>query len=248
MRWVYLSPHFDDVVLSCGGLVWDQVRAGATVEVWTVCAGSPPAGEPLSDFALSLHERWDTGSQAAEARRAEDRQALAHLGAVPAYYDLPDCIYRRLPGGSWLVNSEEDLWQPVHPLETGLVQRLAAWLQRELTPDDQLVSPLTLGNHVDHFLTRAAAEEAALRGGCALAYYADYPYAVEPRSDLAGKLQPGWRKECRDLSLPSLRAWQSATASYTSQISTFWDGRAGLDAALEEYWQSGGGSCLWFPH
>ena len=25
-KWVYLSPHFDDVVLSAGGLVWEQTR------------------------------------------------------------------------------------------------------------------------------------------------------------------------------------------------------------------------------
>ncbi len=28
MRWVYLSPHFDDVILSSAGLVWEQVQVG----------------------------------------------------------------------------------------------------------------------------------------------------------------------------------------------------------------------------
>ncbi len=259
MRWVYLSPHFDDVVLSCGGMLWEQARASQNVQVWTVCAGSPPEGEPLSDFAQSLHVRWQTGPQASEERRAEDQQAVSLLGASARYYDLPDCIYRRLPldplssddtaaQGTWLVNGEDDLWQPVHPLEIGVVERLAVWLGRELTPDDVLVSPLTLGNHVDHFVTRSAAEQAALRAGCALAYYPDFPYAVGPHGDISAKIEAGWRKECRDVSLHALRAWQASAASYVSQISTFWDGKAGLEAALETYWQSGGGSCLWLRH
>ena len=28
MRWIYLSPHFDDAVLSCGGLIWEQTHSG----------------------------------------------------------------------------------------------------------------------------------------------------------------------------------------------------------------------------
>ena len=53
---VYLSPHLDDAVLSCGGMIHRQAQAGERVVVVTVCAGDPPPG-PLSDFARSLHER-----------------------------------------------------------------------------------------------------------------------------------------------------------------------------------------------
>ncbi len=42
--WIFVSAHFDDVVLSAGGLVWELTRRGDQVEVWTVCAGNPPAG------------------------------------------------------------------------------------------------------------------------------------------------------------------------------------------------------------
>jgi len=40
MRWIYLSPHFDDAVLSCGGLIFDQTCGGTAVEIWTVFAGT----------------------------------------------------------------------------------------------------------------------------------------------------------------------------------------------------------------
>src|SRR6266508_5878097 len=98
MRWIYLSPHFDDVVLSCGGMVWEQTQAGHKVEAWTICAGAPGPGEPISDFARQLHTRWGTGPEAVPVRRAEDDAALHLLGSESRYWDLPDCIYRRLPG------------------------------------------------------------------------------------------------------------------------------------------------------
>jgi LmbE family N-acetylglucosaminyl deacetylase len=50
MRWIYLSPHFDDAVLSCGGLIFEQARQGIPIEIWTIFAGNPPPG-PLSMFA-----------------------------------------------------------------------------------------------------------------------------------------------------------------------------------------------------
>lgn len=251
MRWVYLSPHFDDVVLSCAGIIFDQVAAGETVEAWTVCAGAPSEDAPLSDFALKLHERWQTGVGAVAVRRAEDEAALRLLGVVGRYWELPDCIYRRLPGpdgapeaGGWLVSGEDDLWQPVHPQEQATADRLVAWLVEELTPADCLISPLTLGDHVDHSIVRAAAERAVGLAGCALWYYPDYPYAVRPAVQIADKTGPGWQPECREISGAGLRAWQAAIACYESQMSTFWPGRAEMEASIEAYSRQGG-TCLW---
>jgi LmbE family N-acetylglucosaminyl deacetylase len=246
MRWVYLSPHFDDIALSCGGLAWEQVQAGQPVEIWTVCAGAPAPGEPVSDFAQSLHDRWQTGTEAVAVRRVEDEAAIASLGAQMRFWDLPDCIYRRLPGCAWLVNGEDDLWQPLHPQEEGVVESLSAWLQAGLQPGDRLVSPLTLGDHVDHRLVRAAVERAAGRVGTPVWYYADYPYAIRSSGEIAGRTGPGWQKECWTVSLDGLHAWQASIACYISQISTFWGGLEEMRSAIQAYWQSGGGTCLWW--
>lgn len=248
MRWVYLSPHFDDVVLSCGGLVWEQVQAGQAVEIWTVCAGESEPGGALSDFAKGLHARWETGPEAVAVRHAEDEAAIRRLGAVLRTWDLPDCIYRRLPSGAWLVNGEADLWKALPEAEAGTVERLSGWIASHLRKGDQVVSPMTLGNHVDHQLVRAAAELAQT----ALWYYADYPYAVRTSGDsagnTAGKLNPEWEKVCFPVSRDGLAAWQDAIACYASQLSTFWGGLTEMQSAIETYWQSGGGTCLWRNH
>jgi LmbE family N-acetylglucosaminyl deacetylase len=241
MKWIYLSPHFDDAVLSCGGLIWEQVHAGQTVQIWTICAGMPAEGEPFSDFALGLHARWQTGPEAVLVRKEEDEKAGKVLGAPIRYGDLPDCIYRRLPDGSFVVNGEEDLWREVHPLEAPAVDQLVTWMNVALTSEDQLVCPMTLGDHVDHRLVRKAAE--AL--GRPLWMYADFPYVVQHPESLAAMLQPDWRKECFGVSRSALTAWQDAIAEYPSQISTFWNGLEGMREAMEAYWKMNGGACLW---
>ncbi len=241
MHWVYLSPHFDDIALSCGGLVWEQSQAGDQVEIWTICAGQPRPDERLSAFAQALHDRWQTGPEAVLARRQEDEDAGRLMGAKLRFWDLPDCIYRLLPDGTYLVNGEDDLWQPAHAQESGVVQRMQAWMAAGLRPDTQLVSPMTLGGHVDHRLVRAAAEEM----NCPVWYYADFPYVLQHPEALEAALQPEWQQECFSVSPEALAAWQQAISQYTSQISTFWGGLASMRTELETYWRSGGGTCLW---
>ncbi len=94
MRWIYFSPHLDDVVLSCGGLIWQQTQAGDNVEVWTICAGDLPAG-PYTAFVEELHARWETSENAVLIRRREDRMACSRLGATWRHLPIPDSVYRR---------------------------------------------------------------------------------------------------------------------------------------------------------
>ncbi|NTU55874.1 MAG: PIG-L family deacetylase, partial [Anaerolineales bacterium] len=49
MRWIYLSPHLDDAVLSAGGLIYEQTRSGTPVEIWTFMCGVP-SGTEFSPF------------------------------------------------------------------------------------------------------------------------------------------------------------------------------------------------------
>jgi LmbE family N-acetylglucosaminyl deacetylase len=94
MQWIYFSPHLDDVVLSCGGLIWQQTQRGDSVEVWTVCAGDLPPG-PYTAFIEELHARWESSENTVLMRRAEDRLACARLGAMPRHLPIPDSVYRR---------------------------------------------------------------------------------------------------------------------------------------------------------
>ena len=48
---LFVSPHLDDVALSCGGYVRYLTRAGELVIVLTVFSADPPAGTALSWLA-----------------------------------------------------------------------------------------------------------------------------------------------------------------------------------------------------
>ncbi len=216
---VYLSPHLDDAVLSCGGRIWEQVQAKESVLVITIFAGAPQRGAALSPFARVLHARWGQASEAVEQRREEDRAALAVLGAEVVHWPYKDCIYRRTSEGDFLYDSEEALWGGVHPAEEDLLGELVDRLtELPLTPDGALYVPLGVGGHVDHQLTRRAIERA--RG--AVTYYEDYPYAEDCASVGVALGDRRWEAEVVRLSEEALEAKIAAIACYRSQISSLW--------------------------
>jgi LmbE family N-acetylglucosaminyl deacetylase len=244
MQTICLSPHFDDVALSCGGLVWQKAQAGEQVSIWTICAGEIPPG-PLSDFAAKLHDRWQTGRQAVEQRRQEDIASCHILGAEPIHLTIPDCIYRyregESPSGRQHLYSEETFLGPIHPAEEELIERLAKKLSKEVPDQSLLISPLAIGGHVDHRLARKAAEQS----GRELLYYADYPYCLKEPHGLDELEKAGWSKMVYKLPPSSLQAWQQGIAAHPSQISTFWDDLADMSKAIEAYYQQSGGCILW---
>jgi len=241
MHWVYLSPHFDDVVLSCGGLVWEQVQAGNRVSIWTVCAGEPPVGE-LSPFAQELHARWQAGLDAPAWRKMEDLNSCCRLGADSRHLSFLDCIYRQQPlSGQFLYASEAALNGPLQPGDDQTVAALREELEQSIQASMNIVCPLAIGDHVDHQLTRSALEGM----DCPLWYYADYPYVERDRERLENMAQTGWLSQVFPVSHNGLAAWQDSIAAHGSQISTFWTSEAEMRQAIEGYLGRNNGIRLW---
>jgi LmbE family N-acetylglucosaminyl deacetylase len=237
MDWIYFSPHLDDVALSLGGLVWEQTQAGQAVSIWTICAGDSPPGQ-FSPFAQSLHTRWEVGREASAQRRAEDIESCRRLGAGYYHFNIPDCIYRRSPlTGEHLYASEDALWTPVHPDEGELVAALSRTIREMLPSPVKLVCPLTIGNHVDHRLTRAAVEGV----GAALIYYAEYPYVLDVDFSM---IVAGFKSSLHTLTHGGLLAWQDAIAAHRSQLSTFWKSPDEMRNAILSYYNAMGGIWL----
>jgi hypothetical protein len=124
--------------------------------------------------------------------------------------------------------------------DAAMVGELSRLLQQNLTPDCQLIVPLGVGDHIDHQITRKAAE----RLSCPLWYYADYPYAGG-NPDKVQERANGKSAVHTPLTDAGFQAWQSAASTYTSQVSSFWPSLKSMKDAIEEYARSEFGNTLW---
>jgi LmbE family N-acetylglucosaminyl deacetylase len=238
MRWIYISPHLDDAVLSAGGLIHDQVRAGVQVEIWTILCGFPPPGE-LSPFAQVLHYQWGIASadELIRSRRAEDEKACHMVGAKPVYFDYLDCIYRRGKNDDWLYSY---IFVPPHEDEVDLPARIAESISARITPTDQLVCQLALGSHVDHVLVRRAVELLQRP----VLYDVDIPYLFNSPAELAPKTA-GMKANTHRITAAGLQSWQDAVAAYESQISSLFDSPEDMREKIRQYGSESSGFHLW---
>jgi LmbE family N-acetylglucosaminyl deacetylase len=239
MRWIYISPHFDDAVLSCGGLIWEQTQKGLPVEIWTVCAGDAPSGR-LSRLATACHAQWEikTARDLVAARRLENEAAARRVGAETVDFSIPDCIYRRSSTGKILY--PDDVFVPINQLEKGLEAEISAAISSELQPGDKVVSPLAIGGHLDHVMTRLAAE----RLGSHLWYYADIPYHLN-RPELLATATKGMHHTGYPVSEEGLKAWQKGIAAYQTQIKMLFSTSTKMRSAIRKYWETQAEFRLW---
>jgi LmbE family N-acetylglucosaminyl deacetylase len=249
---LYIAPHLDDAVLSCGGLLAQQAGRGERVAVVTIFAGSPPPGARLSAFAQAMHDRWQGSAPAGidfgdppAVRRAEDRRSLARLGPTIRAIHLPllDAIYRRHPAsGEALYASEAALFGTVQPDDPAL----DALIELPSPPGDGLIyAPLSAGGHVDHQIVRRAVEGWGI-DPARLRWYEDYPYAgVEGAVEAALGDRDGWRPILTPLDEQSLAAKVEAVAAHESQIATFWASIEAMGEAVRDYVNRVGGERVW---
>jgi len=238
----FVSPHYDDIALSCGGTVARLAAAGFAPEIVVVFGDQPDPAVPLSPFATQMHDGWGLGAaDAIAARRREEAVAAALLGATSRVLPFLDAIYR---GDAY--TGDDVLFAPPPPHEAGLPSRVAAALASDEapTPAVRWYAPLAVGDHADHRHVFAAAS--ALAGaGWDVWFYEDLPYAINPGSverrleeiAAAVALEPAATVavgEVWETKLEAVLAYPSQLATIFRYVGTGAD-REGIDRAMRGY-------------
>jgi LmbE family N-acetylglucosaminyl deacetylase len=266
MTAIFLAPHYDDVALSCGGLV--AQFSGAAGEMGGSDVGGPlvltifggtPAADNLTAFARWQHERWGTeGHDTVAVRLEEERAAAAALGCRTRSLPYLDAIYR---GEQYL--SDDALFGPLLPADQPLIAQLVADLDRipefAVPGEVTLYVPLAIGNHVDHQIVYEVGQVFAGRGMRVFGYE-DFPYAM--LGDVGERRLGAIRAALGTPKLvsiaESLPRRLDAIAAYRTQLPTIfrftddwrgavlaWAERVGGDAGVaERYWPLLGGAVV----
>jgi LmbE family N-acetylglucosaminyl deacetylase len=158
---IFLSPHYDDAVLSCGGTIAGLALAGYPPLILTIFGGEAPE-ELVGPFAGWKHGRWGatTAEEILAIRRAEDLAAAAVLGCQTRWLGHLDAIYR---GDRY--TSDPELFGRLREIEAGLVGIIADEVCSvpEWRAGTTVYVPLGIGKHVDHQLTYAVGRRLAAR-------------------------------------------------------------------------------------
>lgn len=246
---LYLSPHLDDVVLSCGGLIRKQTLAGERMLVVTLFAAIP-SYEHLSPFARFHHLLWGRHPDPVGRRRQEDQVALSHLGADPLHLDFLEAIYRgplrekpslRLRSGQagqaprFLYRSNKALFGAIDLKDEGLHVELASAIEEvaERQRKPFLYAPLAVGHHVDHQIARRTADSLRRRG-YPIIYYEDFPYVEGEEALLLALGAEKWSPTLEGIA-DTIEEKVEAIALYASQIFYLFRRKATMERRVRAY-------------
>lgn len=173
---LYIAPHLDDAVCSCGGLIREQTAQGERVLVVTLFTAGAQDEDSLPTHLRALHRLW--GFQSGDpfaSRRAEDRAALALLGADDLHLGWQGALYRQARNGHFLYKGLGLFGTPVREDVRTLARIRRALLNlRAEHPAATFYVPLAVGGHVDHRLAHHAARHVP----DPVRYYEDIPYVL----------------------------------------------------------------------
>ncbi len=233
--YIYISPHLDDVPLSCGGTICGQKAQGLTILVVTLFAGEPQL--PFSPFAQSVHRTWHAPEDRPyQVRKEEERIAMAMLGVDYLWLDWFEILYRdpELSEASDLFSEPDTL--AVHPGDVSLFATLCSWLAdvSRTYSRVQMVVPLGLGLHRDHRLVFQAALNVLDRHH--LLFFEDFPYATYYSGDELMEYVKPYNMIPIEVDISGCLEQRIAVSeAYQSQIPTFYYAAPSFRDIIREY-------------
>jgi LmbE family N-acetylglucosaminyl deacetylase len=222
---LFVSPHLDDAILSCGGTIRQIASSGKRVVVATLITEDLPGHQPLTPLARRNHRQWGGGDAPFALRRQEDIRATESLGAEHIHLGLLDAIYRRTKDGEPLylkdiVNIPLHQEDPLY-FEPMVKEKLTALLQSFDNQTVKIYSPLALAMHVDHIIIRHAVETIA--DAADICYYEEFPYITRPHVFDRWQLSPDgsqeWTSRTIALSEDEIKARITGISFYKTQVS-----------------------------
>jgi LmbE family N-acetylglucosaminyl deacetylase len=192
---LFVSPHLDDAILSCGALI-SHLAASASVIVATVFTADAPGPHTFSARAFLRQCGSRDATQLFRVRQAEDYAVVQRAGALPVHLGFSDALFRRRPTGagqSWTARLIPEISHiyPTHRFHIGrgrishfdevtITDALAAinGLAQSIGADS-VFFPLAIGLHVDHAICRTVGDR--FLGN--KIFYADFPYMLSAIPD-----------------------------------------------------------------
>lgn len=185
---LFFSPHLDDAVLSCGGLL---SLLGEKNAVLIVNVFSQAKEGKLSRYSKNyLHFcGFKDKNDYFKTREKEDKQAAALVRAKTSYLDLPEAIFRFQPRflfPRFFYNSKKKLLGKIDSKDKQILTEVKRGIKEKIDEAgekiDRIYFPLAIGGHVDHRILNQVGFEMAKEKLVAqekIFFYQDFPYLLK---------------------------------------------------------------------
>lgn len=190
----FISPHFDDAVLSAGALMMDL--SGKTQVTVINVFTKPGQNNTLSAKSFIKQCGSETGKNLFVAREKEDKKVLSEMNIKVVNLGLLDALWRTKGGKVYgFLGKIVPEFAHIYPTyrwhvkkgkistyDRDTTRKLTKELLRIIKPGDFIFCPIGIGGHVDHLLVKKVCEQSFEN----LIFWSDYPYNIrQDKRDLS---------------------------------------------------------------
>lgn len=221
IKYLVLSPHLDDGVLSCGEFVRSKIDEGNDVTIVTVFSGYPEKTE-LSDAAKKYHSDCFLSDDAMEYRKEEDIKACKILGCKYKHLDFYECLYRKNGNGDYIYPDIEDIYH-LEDDDNVYIEKFSPVILDIIKDYDYILAPLGMGNHADHLLLNEIMKNIARTTKYKIMFYEEVPYICSIYDSGKKVDVSGMKPVVFEIKEKSWLLKLQAVLSYRSQLHILWE-------------------------
>lgn len=224
---LFISPHLDDAVFSCGGTFAKLAAENWRAMLCTIFTKSVPNPKNFA-LACQLDKNLAPEIDYMKLRRSEDFRAARILNAAEVLHlnfaEAPHRSYESAPELFAGVKSGDEIWKAI-------AEHLD--LLNEIHQPTIVFAPQGLGRHCDHLQTIAAVR--AVFTSAQTIWYRDTPYAIrQPEAVYSAELPAPLIEIGVDINA-FLESKIEACACYETQIDFQFGGKTAMRVALDSF-------------
>lgn len=195
---IFISPHLDDAVLSCGGLLealHTHRKESLVITVFTQASEAPHIRFAKNFLSLS---RYSDAHRLFLDRRKEDVKATRMMGAAFVHFNYIDAAWRvrmydqtawfsryikYFPSITHIYGGPKSIFSGIpaardNILISHITEKLHEYLAKKKHQRILIFAPLGIGGHVDHVIIRTISTNL----GYPVLFWEDFPYNANPDS------------------------------------------------------------------
>ena len=195
----FISPHLDDVVLSCGGYLTCLSNKDHQVNIITVFSNAESSKHSKHAKKYLKHSGFNPNltspSSFFQYRRKEDTQALKIIGLKGSYLNFSDALWRRNNLVKLLFlypNHKAIFLAKIHQQDQLLINKLSKILKNKLAKypaqNTTIFAPIGIGGHVDHLIINQVIK--LFEKTHQVIYWDDFPYNLRSHQEMYTYYQP----------------------------------------------------------
>lgn len=175
-KFVFISPHLDDAILSCGNLIYELKKRDKKIFIITVFTRASRIESPQAKKYLNQC-LYTNAQKIFKDREKEDLNVCNSLDIIPIHMGFIDAAWRHYNRKPVYHSNDRQYSGEISYKDKDMIKKITDKLKKIIDNNNKilLLSPLGIGNHIDHLIVNKIVGKIKIDK----IFWEDFPYSTK---------------------------------------------------------------------